>query len=210
LPSIKAVLCDSYKAHTASLFHLTAQITTKFVAQESGPGSSRAPYAAYHSGENMRNVLSAIVFMLAAGPAVGATALSPQAIQRDIDLHGAGPVVRRLLANGDYERVMDRIDAGDGRWIALAPKLAPGADAGAAEELPIALAFALPKNAHAVLSVLGPNGFPIEDVCSAPFIEGTVKDVRGYIRRAEQAVSAVGDPKLATARDACLAELRKT
>ncbi len=92
--------------------------------------------------------------------------------------------------------------------MALAPKLAPGADAGAAEELPIALAFALPKNPRAVLAVLG-GGFPVEDVCSAPFIEGTVKDIPAYVKEAKAAVARVTDAKLAKVRDACLAELRK-
>ena len=155
----------------------------------------------------MKIFLSAIVFAVVVVASASAALLSPEAIDRDIEQHGARAVVHRLLANGDYERVMDRIDTGDARYVALALKLAPGADAGAAEELPIALAFALPRNPRAVLAVLGPNGFPVEDVCSAPFIEDTVKDIPGYIRRAERAVSAVDDPKLAKTRDACLTQL---
>ena len=156
----------------------------------------------------MRKILT-IVFALATSSALAAP-LSPDAIARDIAAHGASAVVTRLLANGDYDRVMDRIDTGEARWVALAPKLAPGADAGAAEELPISLAFALPKNPRAVLEVLsGPNGFPVEDVCSAPFIEGTIKDIPAYVKRAEKAVAEVSDPHLAKVRDACLAQLRK-
>src|SRR5271155_932831 len=137
----------------------------------------------------MRNILTTIFALLAASPALAAP-LSPDAIARDIATHGASAVVARLLANGDYDRVMDRIDTGEARWVALAPKLAPGADAGAAEELPIALAFALPKNPRAVLAVLGgANGFPVEDVCSAPFIEGTIKDIPAYVKRAAKAVA---------------------
>ncbi len=155
----------------------------------------------------MKIFLSAIVFAVVAIASASAAPLSPEAIAHDIDLHGARAVVQRLWRNGDYERLMDRIDAGDARFIALAPKLAPGTDAGTAEELPIALAFALPRNPRAVLAVLGPNRFPVADVCSAPFIEDTVKDIPAYIRRAQRAVSAVDDPKLATVRDACLVQL---
>jgi hypothetical protein len=156
----------------------------------------------------MGKILTAI-FALLTVPAVAAP-LSPDAISRDIAAHGASAVVARLLANGDYDRVMDRIDTGEARWVALAPKLAPGADAGAAEELPISLAFALPKNPRAVLALLsGPNGFPVEDVCSAPFIEGTIRDIPAYVKRAEKAVGEVSDPHLAKVRDACLAQLRK-
>jgi hypothetical protein len=151
----------------------------------------------------------AIAASLTALP-VYAAALSPDDIARDIKVHGAHAVVARLAANGDYDRVMDKVDTGDKRWVMLAPLLAPGADAGAAEELPIALAFALPHNPQAVLSVVGGNnGFPVEDVCGAPFIEGTVDNIPAYIKRAETAVSHVSEPSLADVKARCLRELKK-
>ena len=157
----------------------------------------------------MRRFALTAVLLLAV-ERVHAAPLSPAAIARDIAKHGAREVVSRLWSNGDYDRVMNRIDRGDAQWIALSPKLAPGTDAGTAEELPIALAFALPKNPRAVLSVLGPpDGLPIGDVCSAPFIDGTVKDVAAYVKRSERAVAGVLDPRLAKTRDACLAQLHK-
>jgi len=147
--------------------------------------------------------------MAAALPAF-AGALSPDAVARDIDAHGARAVVARLFASGDYDRIMDKIDTGDARWIALVPKLSPGADAGLAEELPIALAFALPNNPRAVLSVLaGKDGFTVEDVCSAPFIEGTVKSIPAYVKHAKAALAHVDDPALAKLKMACMAQLEK-
>jgi len=147
--------------------------------------------------------------VLAAFPAL-AGALIPDGVARDIAAHGARAVVARLSASGDYDRVMDRVDKGDARWIALVPKLAPGADAGLAEELPIALAFALPNNPGAVLSVLeGKDGFAVEDVCSAPFIEGTVKSIPAYVKRAKAALARVADPNLAKVKAACVAQLEK-
>ena len=154
-------------------------------------------------------ILVAAVAMLAASTAIAAPLL-PEAIARDIRLHGAKAVVDRLWNNGDWERVMDRVDAGDARWIALVPQLAPGTDAGTAEELPIALAFALPNKPRAVLALLGgKDGFAIEDVCGAPFIGDTVKDIPGYVRKAADAVARVRDPGLVSIRGLCLAELRK-
>jgi hypothetical protein len=120
-------------------------------------------------------------------------------------------VVDRLWKSGDYSRVLDHIDTGASAWVALAPKLAPGTDAGSAEGLAIALAYALPKNPRAVLSVLDPDSKVIApaNVCSAPFIEDAVNDIPGYVRRAKAAVSRVTALRLREIRTGCLAELGK-
>jgi hypothetical protein len=151
-------------------------------------------------------IFAAVIALFAAA---AAAQLSPEGILRDIKLQGAKAVVDRLWNDGDWDRVMDRVDAGDARWIALVPQLAPGTDAGTAEDLPIALAFALPKNPGAVLALLGRDGFPADEVCGAPFIEDTVKDIPAYLRQAETAVLRVRDPALSGAKQACLAELKK-
>ena len=101
---------------------------------------------------------------------------------------------------------------GDGgsQWVALAPGLAPGADAGSAEGLGISLALALPKNPRAVLAAIDPaNGHVLGAgrVCGMPFIEDTVKDRPAYRRRALRAVRGVSDRSLANARAACLSAL---
>jgi opacity protein-like surface antigen len=146
----------------------------------------------------------------ASSSALAAAWLTPQVIAADIAAHGADAVVSRLFRSGDYDRVLDRIDSGDAEWVALAPKLAPGTDAGTAEALIISLAFALPKNPQAVLALLsGKASFAVEDVCGAPFIEGTVKDVPSYVRKTRAAVSRVTEARLASAKSACLAALAK-
>jgi hypothetical protein len=146
-----------------------------------------------------------------ASAAACAASLSPERIAKEIASRGAQAVVERLTKDGDYDRVLGHIDSGDGSWVALAPKLAPGADAGNAEALVISLAFALPNNPGAVLSILsGKDGFAPEDVCSAPFIEGTVRDIAAYVRKAEAAVSRVTDPGRQAVKAACLAQLRKS
>lgn len=103
---------------------------------------------------------------------------------------------------------------GDARWIALAPRLAPGTDAGTSEGLGIALAHALPRNPRAVLAVLGVAGGPVSvsagRVCGVPFIEDTVKDLTAYRRRAARAVRGVTDPSLVRARAACLSVLAES
>ena len=154
--------------------------------------------------------MAPILAALAGTAALAAGALSPDGIAADVAAHGADAVVARLDANGDYDRVLGHIDSGDVRWLALVPKLAPGTDAGTAEALVIALAFALPRNPAGVLALLqGKEAFPAEDVCGAPFIADTVKDVPAYVRRARAAVAAVTDPRLAATKAQCLAALAK-
>lgn len=151
----------------------------------------------------------ALAALLACSPAL-AGAPSADAIAKDIAAHGAKAVVDRLDSKGDYERVLDLIDKGNTDYVALAPKLAPGADAGNAEALIISLAFALPNNPRAVLSILGgKDGFAVDDVCEAPFIEGTVPSVPAYVKSAKRALAQVSDQRLARIKAACIVQLDK-
>ena len=133
-------------------------------------------------------------------------------IDTEIRSEGAGPAVRRMAADGDYDRVLAGIADGDTALIALSPKLAAGADAGASEALGIALARALPKNAAAVLAVLDQRQAAISEarVCGLPFVEGTITDIAAYRRDAEAAVRHVDTPPLQRSRMACIAALRQT
>ena len=137
---------------------------------------------------------------------------TPASIEADIHQHGAEATIGALVKADQWDTVADHIGGGDARWIALAPKLALGSDAGSAEDLGIELAFSLPKNAHAVLAALDPNNGHIVGaarVCGMPFIEDTVKDRPAYKRRALREVEKVVTPSLAKARAACLSEIKR-
>jgi hypothetical protein len=123
-----------------------------------------------------------------------------------IKSHGAKYVVDALSSQDRYEELLKHIDLGESDWVALAPELAPGTDAATAEELAISLALGLPRNSAAVLSVLDPRTEPLapERVCGVPFIEGTVKDIPGYIRRSQSALQRVQDARLAERKTECL------
>jgi hypothetical protein len=135
---------------------------------------------------------------------------TPQQVSASIDRQGA----RAFLASLDeaaIDRLMTHIDSGQPAWVALAPKIAEGADAGSAEELGIALAYALPKNATAVLNAVDPvegdaHILSISRVCGIPFID---TPPRGYEAKALRAVSAVKDPALQDKKTRCLAALKK-
>ncbi|HEX3405639.1 MAG TPA: hypothetical protein VHS81_00245 [Caulobacteraceae bacterium] len=155
----------------------------------------------------------ATALALAAPVAVAAPLFAARPTVAEIDAslarYGARATVGALFDQRRWDFVSDRIGAGDGAFVALAARLAPGADAGTAEDLPIALAFALPRNAPAVLAALAApgGGFDVGEVCDAPFIEDTVSDLPGYRRQAAIAVRHVADPRLATVKAACLAAL---
>jgi 2-keto-3-deoxy-6-phosphogluconate aldolase len=144
-----------------------------------------------------------------------ADTLTPVQLTMQIDHLGAAAVARRLVANGQFDQVLRHIEAGSDAWLALAPRLAEGTDAAASEDLGIALATALPKNALGVLSVIDPHDGPVigvTRVCGVPFVEGTAANLDAYVRHAVAAVGTIdvaGQPALARMQRACLAALRQ-
>jgi hypothetical protein len=138
-----------------------------------------------------------------------ATAPTPAQIDAALTRFGAHATVNALFDQRRWDFVSDRIGAGEAPYVALAARLAPGADAGTADDLPIALAFALPRNAPAVLAALAApgGGLDVAEVCDAPFIEDTVSDIPAWRRRAAAAVRRVADPRLGSVKAACLAAL---
>jgi len=133
---------------------------------------------------------------------------SVRAIEASIRRDGARETVNALVDQNRWDYVSSRIASGEARWVALASQLAPGTDAGTAEDLPIALAYALPLNARAVLAVARTRTVDLTDVCGVPFIEGAAPNIPAYKRRALAAVERVDDPGLAPFRAACLDALR--
>jgi hypothetical protein len=145
------------------------------------------------------------------------SAITPQKVERMIDRYGARQTVNKL-ANagpddtrtdfGDYDKVLDGVASGDARWLALVPKLRPGTDAGTAEALRIAVAYALPENPAGVLHLI--TRLPSwQDVCTYPMIEPTDEEMQAYFRAAIPAVKAVRDTALQREKSVCLAELVK-
>lgn len=134
---------------------------------------------------------------------------TPAQIQASLAHYGARATVSALFEQGRWDYVSDRIGSGEAPYVALAARLAPGADGGMAEDLPIALALALPRNAPAVLQALASSGggFDVAEVCDAPFIEDTVSDIPAYRSSAVAAVRRVADPKLLAVKAACLRAL---
>jgi hypothetical protein len=149
--------------------------------------------------------------IILATTALQAAKPEPGQILQEIEAAGPRVVVGRLWNSGDYEEVLRRMAAGDESWVMLAPALAQGADAAAAEGLTVALAEALPHNAEGVLKVIEPSRRALSParVCGVPFVEGTNIDIPSYTAEAMAAVSAVTSDRLQPAKAACLEELRR-
>ncbi len=157
----------------------------------------------------MLSLVLAAAFL--AGTMSGDTALTLQTVQHRLAEIGPTATVRELDGGGRWEQVLDRIGAGDSRWIALAPQLAAGTDANTSETLTVALAEALPKSPRAVLTALdlkGPLPLKPDRVCTAPFYEGSTVDIPTYKAEALRVLGSVSDARLSRRRDACVSRLQ--
>ena len=150
--------------------------------------------------------------MLAAGQAVAGPTPTPASVRRDIAEHGAKAVVDAMWTGGSWARVEDGIASGSPAWIALAPLLSTGTDAGTSEGLSLSLVRALPKAARAVLAVVDVSRRSLPRspgvVCTASFYEGDRTDIPHYRAMAIAAVARIHAPALAAARQACLGQLK--
>jgi hypothetical protein len=151
--------------------------------------------------------------------AVEGPGLTAAEISSEIDTKGAKAVINRLssahvdaMGQNDWSRTLDHIWNGRLAYIALAPKLARGADEGPAKDLGNAVARALPAAPEAVLRVIDRHNGPVlgvNRVCGLPFMEPSAKDVSGYLRTVRAAVDDVDTPRLQRVKAACLEQLTR-
>lgn len=147
--------------------------------------------------------------LLAVSFSSSAMAPDAQEIGYNIEARGAAPVVAQLAKAGQLHAVEDSIRLGDDGWIALAPKLANGGNAGFTSGIKSALSSALVYNPAAVLHALNQgNNLPINDICTAPpEVQGDTA-ITSFRQRATHALSTVRVGDLGAPRDACMAALK--
>ena len=177
-----------------------------------------APFNPLYSGIGNLVVVALCILLSLRAPAIagGPSDVVPKPLTtdwvlREIAEHGPRHAVRVMWDQERYDEFLGNISAGKQEWIALAPELAAGTDAGASEGFGISLADALPKSPKAVLGVLDPSKWTISSarVCSIPFIEPEKAFYESYARAALVAVEAVSDAGLARQKELCRAELQK-
>ena len=118
---------------------------------------------------------------------------APQLVLSEIRLGGAERVGSRIDEDLQFgETVMNGIASGDSLWLEVA-RLLELKSAAAEASFAIALAGALPKNADAVLSLIGPKA-RVGDVCSMPFLDATAVAVNSYY---DSSASALARPRSA-------------
>ena len=115
-------------------------------------------------------------------------------VMQEIAKHGPKHAVTVMWDQKRYSELLGNISAGKGEWIALAPKIVSGTDAGASEGLGISLAEALPKNPKAVLGILDQSKATLSSgrVCSIPFIEPEKDFLESYAKSALAAIEEIG------------------
>lgn len=158
----------------------------------------------------MKRALFYLVPLMVGTTSAMAGTPAPGQISQSIHAYGARQTVRLLDQRNQFDAVLDRIATGNAAWVAIAPALAKGTDAGNSEGLTVALAKALPKNPRSVLAVLD-NG-PVTNaqaVCGLPFIEPTPQEARDYLARAIPAVTTVAPSPRVPQRNACLDALKR-
>jgi hypothetical protein len=131
-----------------------------------------------------------------------------------LDLIGrVGPqqAVNQLNDNGQdrrWETVSSGIAKGDPAWLAIAPRIGEGTDAGTSIDFMVAVQDAVttnPAGALRLMTQLGDGtGF-----CNEHGMEVPAAQARAYFQTAMAAVEGVADPSLQQAKAGCLAELRK-
>jgi hypothetical protein len=155
--------------------------------------------------------LAVTLALLGAAPS-GDTPMTVAMVEHRLAEIGPTATVRELDGAGRWEQVLNRIQSGDARWIALVHQLAQGADASTSGALTAALAEALPKSPRAVLNALNLKGLaPIspDRVCTAPFQDGAAGDVSAYKAASLKALAGLSDSRLSPVRDACILRLQR-
>jgi len=127
---------------------------------------------------------------------------SADLVLAEIKLGGGPNVAKRIDDDENFGRtVINGIATGDSTWLDVADKLTP-ASASAEASLSIALASALPRSPRRVLALLGPK-YPVDEVCSIPFLKAESTLVISYHDEAAAALSRVDSGPLVKARDEC-------
>jgi hypothetical protein len=137
--------------------------------------------------------------------------LSASQFAADAAKDGPRPAMQKLVAGGDWPRVLGAIRNGAADWIALSPELARGSDAQHGAELTAALAAALPRAPSDVLAVADPRRSPvlgIQAICGAPDGSHSPAAKAQYLAEAREALELLPDvAAIGRAKTVCLKEL---
>jgi hypothetical protein len=142
-------------------------------------------------------------------------AISPDEVRRMIEAEGATQAVEKLGSGKDPEApppwstVMAGIARGEPQWLAVAPLIRPGTQAGTDEEYSMALTDALTTNPAGSLRLMALEEGGSDGYCVASDYETPPEQIRAYYTAAIANVETVGEPELQGIKAACLKQLRE-
>jgi hypothetical protein len=159
----------------------------------------------------LRVLISLAVLPLAA---FAQGAVTPEAIGSRISSVGAKPALAEIYADQTtWHRVIAGIASGETAWIKVSVELHRVSDAGASEQLELAVGEALGHRPLSVLKVAIP-AFGIARVCGGPDVDDDRYNSYALsakvIEKRKRMVRTISDPSLRAMRDKCLGSLEES
>lgn len=125
--------------------------------------------------QSLKAYLSALALLLASGCAANDSRpdeSSSETILKSIE-EGGKPYFQDLVRTGEYDDLLDKIEAGDEVLIAGAPTLIPYVDASTSVGLRFSLSRAVKHNPDAVMQLI-PEYYDANQLCTIPYIEQSI------------------------------------
>jgi hypothetical protein len=161
----------------------------------------------------MRGTRALILALAVAGPSVSTANPGSEAAHISARVKNDGPtaVVRSIYADDrQWKDLLANVATGRRDWLALAVELRPGSDAGATEELTLAVGEALEHRPENVLSI-AIDPYPLNEVCDVPETDDPRFDslprALETLNKRQVMLRRVTTPSLRTRRDQCTAQL---
>lgn len=152
--------------------------------------------------------------VLASSNAMGAEHMTPAEVQSRIQRDGARATLEAVYRDpASWRALLAAVASGRADWLMVANVLHATSDAGASEQLSLAVGEALANHPQQVLSASA-SEFGLAAICSGPDVDdarfSSYHTAMAAIAARQQAVRAVTDESLRSARDSCIAALERS
>jgi len=153
-------------------------------------------------------VLLTCLSTVGAGSAAQAASLTPQTIAARVEAHGAKATLWQIYDSpSEWSALLKGIASGTVPWLKIANQFLPVSDAGATEQLQLAVGEALERHPDNVLRIAVPL-FDMIYVCGGPDIDDPRYDsyelATQAVDRRKLKLRSVSDASLLKPRDECI------
>ena len=111
--------------------------------------------------------------------------------------------VEYIVEKNKFEKLLDRIESGDEILIMNSHLFVPWIDASNLTSLHFSLSRALIENPEAVMSLI-PRYFSVSEICTIPYVEGSLEVEKKHVSRAIWALESVAKSELTPSYFECL------